>query len=94
MFGFIPTAEWAEYLRSQGYDPASFMPGEPYVESYKCEICQSDLGDDPYAILEPPPGMLVRRKFHAPCLVSHLLAHMDDPDDEISNYVNRKPISS
>ena len=94
MFGFSSTEEWAAFLVSQGYDPAAFATGSAYVESTTCELCQQDLGEDPYTVLEPPPGLFIRRKFHNPCLVSHLLAHLDDPDDEISNYLARKPTSS
>ena len=94
MWPFVDTEQWTAFLISQGYDPANFASGAAYVESTICELCQQDLGEDPYVVLEPPPGLLVRRKFHSPCLVSHLLAHLDDPDDEISNYLTRKPISS
>lgn len=94
MFGFIGTPEWEEYLRSHGYDPAAFATGAAYAESMLCELCQQDIGDDVHVVLEPPPGLIVRRKFHGPCLISHLLAHLDDPDDEISNYLaTRKPSS-
>lgn len=93
-FPFIPTEAWEEYLRSHGYDPTSFATGKIYEETFVCEICKQDLGDATYAILEPPPGVLVRRKYHAPCLVAHLQAHLDDATDEISNYVNRKPVST
>ena len=90
---FVSAEQWQEYLVSQGYDPATFA-GTSYEESFLCEICQTDLGDEPYAILEPPAGLIVRRKFHNPCLIAHLLAHLDDMQDEISNYVNRTPVSS
>ena len=93
MFGFVASPEWVEYLRQHGYDPAAFATGEAYVESNICEICRMALGDDVHAVIEPPPGLIVIRKFHGPCLVSHLLAHLDDPDDEISNYLTKKPIS-
>ena len=85
MFPFIAMHEWAEYLRQHGYDLNA-----PYVEDIRCEICGEDLTNDVHVILEPPPGLVARRKFHGPCLVSHLLAHLDDPDDEISNYLARK----
>lgn len=62
-------------------------------EVTKCEICQTELGDEPHTVLEPPPGSIVRRKFHNPCLVAYLLAHVDDPKDEIFNYINRKLVS-
>jgi hypothetical protein len=68
-------------------------------EVTKCEICQTELGDEPHTVLELPPvlelpaGSIVRRKFHNPCLVAYLLAHVDDPEDEIFNYINRKLVS-
>lgn len=92
MWPFVSNAQWEEYLRSQGYDPAVY--GGAYEESYICEICQLALGDDPCVVLEPPAGAVIRRKFHIPCLVAHLLAHLDNPTDEISNYLSRKSVSS
>jgi len=89
MFAFMATPEWAEYLRTHGYEANG-----TYVEDIKCEICGEDLTDDVHVIIEPPPGLIARRKFHGPCLVSHLLAHLDDPDDELSNYLSKKPVSS
>lgn len=90
---FVSAEQWQQYLLSQGYDPSAFN-GTAYEETFICEICQTELGDEPYAILEPPPGLIVRRKFHNPCLVAHLLAHLDDMQDEISNYIARKLTSS
>ena len=94
MFGFIATPEWEAYLRSHGYDPTSFTTGTSYEESFVCELCQLELGDEPYVVLEPPPGLIVRRKFHGPCLIRHLIEHVDDLTDEISNYLTRKPVVS
>lgn len=93
MFGFALTPEWEEYLQSQGYDPAAFITGVSYEESVICEICKVDLGNDLHVVIEPPMGIIIRRKFHSSCFISHLIAHLDDPDDEISNYINRKTTS-
>jgi hypothetical protein len=94
MFPFITHEAWAEYLRANGYDPAAFAAGTSYEESTKCEICKAELNDDPYVILEPPPGLIVRRIFHMACLTAHLAAHVDDLKDELTNYINRKIVSS
>ena len=91
MFSFMATPEWAEYLRQHGYDPTT---GATYEEPMLCELCGADLGNDIHVVIEPPPGVIIRRKYHSTCLVSHLLAHLDDPTDEISNYLSRKPVSS
>lgn len=80
------TPEWDEYLRAHGYNPTAFTD-EPAF----CEICNVAVGDDLYVILEPPFGLSVRRKFHCQCLISHLLAQLDNADDNISNCLTIKP---
>ena len=95
MWPFGSIEEWAAYLEAQGYDPTAFITAATTgVEPTGCELCKQPLGEEFHVVLDPPVGINVSRKFHTSCLITHLLAHADDPTDELSNYITRKPVSS
>ena len=85
MWPFIDPAVWAAYMAAQN--------GEAYVppvELFICEICKEDLGQPSYIEIDPVQGTFNKRRYHMSCLVAHMLAHMDDLNDEIINYINRR----
>jgi len=92
---FVSVSALREYIIANGCDPGgTLLEGSVWEESDLCELCQQAIGNEPYVVLEPPPGIIVRRKFHGPCLIQHLKANMENPQDEISAYINRKIVSS
>lgn len=87
---YTPITEWEEHLTAQGYDLTHFKALGEYVESFICELCKVCLISDLHIVLEPPMGLVVRRKFHISCLISHLALNLDNLTDEITNYVSKE----
>ena len=96
MWGFFSAEQLAEIAIAAGYDPstvAASMTSEQ-TESFDCQLCNQDVRGSVFVYVEAPVGLFLGRKYHCSRLNAHLLAHLDDPVDEISNFISRKPVSS
>ena len=94
MWPFVSPEQWAAYIASQGYDLAqvqTWVDQASQPEPVNCELCGGDFPPDKlYLQLDPLPGIIYGRKFHADCLISHFYLHESDMSDEIINYALRK----